>query len=71
MKTKAKIAALIGAFCVIGSSAHAGPGPDDDKLIIDGVEIVTEVQTTGDHPLDVVYSGWRFRTDETQALSLA
>ena len=48
--------------------AHAGPGPDDDKLVIEGVEIVTEVKAPEGHPLDTIYSGWRFRSDETQAL---
>ncbi|MEL7470976.1 MAG: sulfur oxidation c-type cytochrome SoxA [Pseudomonadota bacterium] len=48
--------------------AHAGPGPDDDKLVIEGVEIVTEVKAPAGHPLDTIYSGWRFRSDETQAL---
>ena len=57
-------AAAIAAATV----ALAGPGPDDDKLVIDGVEIVTEVKAPDDHPLDIIYSGWRFRTDETQAL---
>ncbi|MGD1927010.1 MAG: sulfur oxidation c-type cytochrome SoxA, partial [Paracoccaceae bacterium] len=48
--------------------AHAGPGPDDDKLVIEGVEIVTEVKAPEGHPLDTIYSGWRFQADETQAL---
>ncbi len=59
-------AAAIAAATV----ALAGPGPDDDKLVIDGVEIVTEVEAPEDHPLDIIYSGWRFRSDETQALEV-
>ncbi len=58
----------IAVTAIAGWAAFAGPGPDEDALVIDGVEIITEVKTTGDHPLDVIYSGWRFRTDETQAL---
>ena len=50
-------------------TALAGPGPDEDQLVIEGVEIVTEVKAPDGHPLDTIYSGWRFRTDETQALS--
>ncbi|MEM7496637.1 MAG: sulfur oxidation c-type cytochrome SoxA [Pseudomonadota bacterium] len=46
----------------------AGPGPDDDTLVIEGEEMVTEVKTPEGHPLDTIYSGWRFRKDETQAL---
>ena len=49
-------------------TAVAGPGPDDDQLVIDGLEIVTEVKAPEGHPLDTIYSGWRFRSDETQAL---
>lgn len=62
----AAAAAAIAAATV----ALAGPGPDDDKLVIDGVEIVTEVKAPEGHPLDVIYSGWRFRSDETQALEV-
>jgi len=58
----------LAATAIAGWAAFAGPGPDEDSLVIDGVEIITEVKTSGDHPLDVIYSGWRFRTDETQAL---
>lgn len=49
-------------------TAVAGPGPDEDELIVEDVEIVTAVKAPDDHPLDMIYSGWRFRTDETQAL---
>ena len=56
------------AIAVLATGAFAGPGPDDDKLVVEGVEIVTEVKTPDGHPLDVLYSGWRFRSDETQAL---
>ena len=59
--------ALAGA---VGFAAIAGPGPDEDKLVVDGVEYVTEVNLGDDHPLGVVYSGWRFRTDDTQALQM-
>jgi sulfur-oxidizing protein SoxA len=48
--------------------AVAGPGPDEDSLVIEGVPVVTEVETPEGHPLDKIYSGWRFRSDETQAL---
>lgn len=59
-------AALTGAG--VAALALAGPGPDKDELVIDGMKIVTEVKTSGDHPLDTIYSGWRYRTDETQKL---
>lgn len=59
------VAALVGSLAVV---AFAGPGPDDDELVIDGVTIVTDVEEPPDHPLDHIYSGWRYRTNETQAL---
>ena len=61
---------LMGAAAIVGSTALAlaGPGPDEDKLIIDGQELVTEVAAPEDLPFDTIYSGWRFRSDATQAL---
>ena len=56
------------AAAALAWTALAGPGPDDDQLVVDGVEITTELKAPEGHPLDVIYSGWRFRTDETQAL---
>ncbi len=55
-------------FLAAGAVATAGQGPDDDRLVIDGVEIVTEVAPAPGVPLERVYSGWRFRSDETQGL---
>lgn len=66
MKKSAFVLAA-GALAAAGW-AIAGPGPDKDKLVIDGVEITTEVKAPKGHPVDVIYSGWRFRTDETQKL---
>ncbi|MEM7176733.1 MAG: sulfur oxidation c-type cytochrome SoxA [Pseudomonadota bacterium] len=48
--------------------AIAGPGPDEDQLVIDGLEITTEVAAPEGSPLDTLYSGWRFRSDATQSL---
>ena len=62
--------AIAAAAGFIAASAQAGPGPDEDQLEIDGLKIVTEVKAPDDHPLDVIYSGWRFRTDETQSLQM-
>ncbi len=56
------------AAVTVGWAAFAGPGPDGDNLVIDGTPIVTELETPEGHPLDKIYSGWRFRSDETQAL---
>ncbi len=54
------------------SSGWAMADPDDDELVINGeIEIVTEAPAP-EHVenLDTIYSGWRFRTDETQALEM-
>ncbi|TRD15142.1 sulfur oxidation c-type cytochrome SoxA [Palleronia caenipelagi] len=47
-------------------------GPDDDQLVINGeTEIITEAAAPAHMEyVDTIYSGWRFRTDETQALEL-
>lgn len=53
---------------VMSGAAYAQP--DDDSLVInDETEIVTETAAP-DHldGFDTIYSGWRFRTDETQSL---
>ena len=63
-----KAALLMAGVALAATAALAGPGPDDDALVIEGEELVTEVETPEGHPLDIIYSGWRFRSDETQAL---
>lgn len=68
MKKLVKITLTAGLASALSLAAHAGPGPDDDKLVIDGVEIVTEIKAPEGHPLGTIYSGWRFRADETQSL---
>lgn len=61
------LVALVAGGC-LGAAAWAGPGPDADTLMIDALKITTEVAAPEDHPLDVIYSGWRFRSDATQML---
>jgi len=63
-----KIIALMAGSAIAAGAALAGPGPDEDDLVVDGQTLVTEVTAPEGHPLDVIYSGWRFRSDETQAL---
>lgn len=66
-----KTTTISAAACIVAGltlPALAGPGPDDDRLVIDGEEILTEVEAPEGHPLDTLYSGWRFRSDETQVL---
>ena len=66
LKILSKIALLSGA--AIAMSGIAAAGPDDNKLFIDGEEIATDVAAPEGSPFDRLYSGWRFRTSETQAL---
>ena len=68
MNKRANVATVLALAGLVAWGASAGPGPDQDTLSVEGVDIVTEVKAPEDHPLDVIYSGWRFRTDETQAL---
>ncbi len=68
---KLRVASLI-ALC----TAFAGPalaGPDDDQLIVnEEIEMVTEAAAPAhlEGAVDTIYSGWRFRSDETQALEM-
>ena len=58
--------ATIGAFALSSSIALADA--DDNELEIDGVKMTTMVKGAEGGPLDEVYSGWRFRSVETQEL---
>ena len=60
------IAALLAAPAAFAEA-------DDDSLVINGeIEIVTETAAPAhlDGHLDTIYSGWRFRDDETQAMEM-
>ena len=50
----------------------ANSGPDDDGLTINGdIPIVTETDAPAHtENLSTIYSGWRFRSDETQAFQM-
>ncbi|THH39161.1 sulfur oxidation c-type cytochrome SoxA [Aliishimia ponticola] len=55
-----------------GLSGGAFADPDEDQLTINGeIEIVTETAAP-EHLeyVDTIYSGWRFRSDETQAVQM-
>ncbi len=57
------------------ATALSGPAfadPDEDSLIInEEIEIVTETAAPAHMEyIDTIYSGWRFRSDETQALEM-
>lgn len=44
--------------------------PNDNVLIIEGETIATDVAAPDDSELDRLYSGWRFRSSETQSLQM-
>lgn len=57
-------AALVAVFSVSGVLA----GPNDNELVIDGKEIPTKVKAPEGSPFEYLYSGWRYRSPETQAV---
>lgn len=64
-----------GTYIAAIAALIAGPAiadPDSDSLIVNGeTEMVTETAAPAHMEyIDTIYSGWRFRTDETQALQL-
>ncbi|CUH45119.1 sulfur oxidation c-type cytochrome SoxA [Ruegeria atlantica] len=68
MNTKAITA--IAAILVFPVAAMAGP--DEENLVINDELEMTSVTEAPAHleNLDTIYSGWHFRTDETQALQI-
>ena len=65
MKNISFMLAGCAALALFATGAVAG---EDAELVIEGEPMVTKVDPPAGHPLPVVMSGWRFRTDETQAL---
>ncbi len=59
------------AFLAVCAMPVAAMAQDDNKLFVEGEEFVTETAAP-DHVDGVrtIYSGWRFRTPETQALQM-
>ncbi len=71
MKFTSLLAATAAAAMLAAGAAQAS-GPDEDTLVINGeTEMVTETAAP-DHldGVSTIYSGWRFRTDQTQAMQL-
>lgn len=67
-KTFTSMAAAVATFGAAAAFADA----DEDQLIVnDEIEMVTEAAAAAHlENLDTVYSGWRFRSDETQAFQM-
>ena len=70
MKKTIALSSGIAAFCLLATPGLAGP--DEDSLVINGeLEMITEADAP-DHLeyISTIYSGWRFRTDDTQAFQM-
>ncbi|MES0863165.1 sulfur oxidation c-type cytochrome SoxA [Ruegeria sp. SCPT10] len=68
MNTKA----LTAIAAILAFPVAAMAGPDEDSLVINDELDMTSVAKAPAHleNLDTIYSGWHFRTDETQALQI-
>lgn len=67
-----KLKALTAVVAMAAMPTVVLAGPDDDKLIINGETEMISVAKAPEHleNFDTIYSGWHFRTDETQALQV-
>lgn len=68
MKKSVVVSALAAALVCGAATVSVRADPVDEKLYIDGQEMVVRTKAPEGHPFDEVYSGWLFRTDETRAL---
>jgi len=67
MKTKFMMT-IVAGLTLTSVCAHAG---EDSVLSIDGQEFITRAAAPAHmENVDTIYSGWVFRTDETQALEM-
>lgn len=68
-----KIISYSALAALLLAPALASAGPDEDELVINGeIDIVTKTAAPAhlEGHLDTIYSGWRFRADETQVLEM-
>lgn len=72
MKSIFKLSGLLaGASIVVASlCVPAFADADKDVLTIESETMITDVKAPSDSPLSHIYSGWRFRADETQSLQM-
>ncbi len=69
IKLKNSLALFAGAaFLAVAGTSGAMAEATTNSLVIEGVTIPTDAKAPEGSPLDHVYSGWRFRAAETQAL---
>lgn len=71
LKSRTALAAVGGvALAVALSGPFAMAEPNDNELVIEGTKLTTKVKAPEGYPFEDVYSGWRFRSPETQALQM-
>lgn len=72
MKTTKTLASALALVAATSVATIAFAGPDDDNLVVnDDIEMVTETAAPAHADgLSTIYSGWRFRSDETQAMQM-
>ncbi len=58
----------VGSAALVAGSGASFAGPDNNKLVVEGQTLVTEAPAPAGVELEKIYSGWRFRNPETQAL---
>lgn len=58
----------LGVIGLFAATANATFANENAELVIDGQTFVTKLDAPADSPLPEILSGWRFRSDETQAL---
>ena len=70
MKTLKALSTSVAALGLLAGPLLAEA--DDDQLVINGdIEIVTEAEAPAHmENVDTIYSGWRFRSDDTQAMEM-
>ena len=67
--TTLKWAGLLTAASVFAAGAAIAE-PDNNTLVIEGQQLTTDVEAPKGSPLSRIYSGWRFRSPETQAFEM-
>ena len=63
-------AGMVAVAAALAFGAFNAGADEEAELVIDGQQLVTKTAAPEGHPLDEVLSGWRYRTDETQALQM-
>jgi sulfur-oxidizing protein SoxA len=69
-KTTKAIIGTAAALIFIAGSGSAFADADDNTLVIEGEKLVSEAPAPEGVEVEKIYSGWRFRSPETQSLQM-